>query len=140
MKKVIVFFTLGFFAFGGVSLVPLVLAANTPGASPTVQAPVKGQGEGAKLRQEIESLEQQAKPLRAQLEPIEAQAKPLREQIKKIEEQAKPIREQLRPIQEKIKADREKLRHLREERREERQDHREQMQKQEGPAATSQQK
>jgi peptidoglycan hydrolase CwlO-like protein len=80
----------------------------------------QGTGEGAQLRQEIQSLRQQAEPLRTQLQQLEAQAK--------------PIREQLHSIREKIKEDREKLESLRGERRENWQEHH--AQQQQGQAST----
>ncbi|MCX5698860.1 MAG: hypothetical protein NTX01_04100 [Candidatus Omnitrophica bacterium] len=83
----------------------------------------QGQGEGAQLRQEIASLEQQAKPLRAQLEQLG--------------KQAKPIREQLHLIRKKLEADREKLKYLREERHEERKEHRQEMKQQNQAQQTS---
>lgn len=70
----------------------------------------QGSGEVVQLRQEIQSLHQQAVPLRTQLQQLQAQIK--------------PIREQLRTIHEKIKADREKLEQLREEHRGENREHR----------------
>lgn len=79
-----------------------VCKANAAQQATTVSAPI-GQGEGSQLRQEIQSLIQQAEPIRAQIQKLEAQIKPLREQ--------------LRLLHEKIRADKEKLRDLRGEHR-----------------------
>jgi peptidoglycan hydrolase CwlO-like protein len=72
----------------------------TPGGNP------QGQGQGDRLRQEIQSLKQQEEQLQSQIQQIEAQAKPLREQLSS--------------IRAKIRADREKIRNLRQEDRQQR--------------------
>jgi len=77
----------------------LTLAANAE--QPTATGKAEGQGEVAKLRQEVQSLHLQAEQIRTQLQQLQAQAKPLREQ--------------LRSLREKIKVDREKIEHLRQE-------------------------
>ena len=99
-------------------VVIFVSVAHAQQAAPTGKS--QGSGEGAQLRQEIQSLRQQAAPLRTQIQQLQAQIK--------------PIREQLRTIQEKIKADREKLEQLRGEHRGE---HREHKQHSQGQGTTA---
>jgi len=102
-----------------------ILKANAQQATPAGNS--VGQSQGTQLRQEIESLRQQAEQIRPQLQQLEVQAKPLREQ--------------LRSIRNKIKIDKEKLQNLREERRVDHEQRWKQYKAQQQPAPTgSQQK